>query len=92
MTSGMIRGAETSPENSVRPPKRRKRASAMPAIVPRMVARVALIRAILSERRAAAMTWSFEKRRQYHSVENPPHTVASRDLLNEKKIMETIGM
>jgi hypothetical protein len=27
----------------------------------------------------------------YHLVENPPHTVASRARLNEKKIIEKIG-
>ena len=38
------------------------------------------------------MIWSFLKSLPYHSVEKPPHTVASRDLLKEKKIIERIGM
>ena len=49
MTSGMTSGAETRPENSVRPRNRVKRASAMPAMVPRMVAMVALTSAISSD-------------------------------------------
>jgi hypothetical protein len=64
----------------------------MPAMVPSSVASVALIRAILSDRSAAAMTWSLARRRPYHSVENPPQTVASRYLLKEKKIIERMGM
>ena len=46
MTSGMTSGAVTRPEKAARPRKRRKRASAMPAMVPRIVANVALTKAI----------------------------------------------
>ena len=62
MTSGMTSGAVTKPEKAVRPRKRRKRARARPAMVPRMVAKVALTKAICSERRAASITWSFWNR------------------------------
>ena len=91
MTSGMTSGAVTKPEKAVRPRKRRKRARAMPAMVPRMVAKVALTKAIRRERRAASMTWSFWNSRTYHCVEKPPQTVARRDLLKEKTIIERIG-
>ena len=37
------------------------------------------------------MTWSFWNRRTYHWVEKPPQTVARRDLLKEKTIIERIG-
>ena len=92
MTSGMTSGAETSPENKVRPRNRENRAIAMPAMVPRMVAKVALMTAISSDSIAASRIWLFLKSLPYHCVENPPHTVASRDLLKEKKIIEMIGM
>ena len=91
ITSGMTSGAVTKPEKAVRPRKRRKRASAMPAMVPRMVAKVALTSAMRSESRAASMTWSFWNSLTYHWVEKPPQTVARRDLLKEKTIIERIG-
>ena len=56
ITSGMISGAVTSPENSTRPRNRRNRARAMPAIVPKIVAKVADSRAICSDRIAARIT------------------------------------
>ena len=91
ITSGMISGAVTKPEKIVLPRNRPKRASAIPAMVPRMVAIVALTSAISSDRIAALMTCRLSNSFQYHSVENPPQTVESRDLLNEKKIIEKMG-
>jgi hypothetical protein len=79
----MTNGAETRPENMVRPRKRVKRASAKPAMVPRMVAKVALTAAMRRLKEAASMIWVFSKSLKYHSVEKPPQRVASRDLLNE---------
>ena len=83
MTSGMTRGAVTRPENSTRPRNRLKRASAIPAIVPRIVAKVADRSAIFSDRIAALMICVLLKSETYHLVEKPPQTVASRDALNE---------
>ncbi len=83
MTSGMMSGAVTMPENSVRPRNLLKRASAMPAMVPRMVAMVAEIRAISRESRKAEPICWFENSDTYQRVEKPPHTVARREALKE---------
>ncbi len=83
ITSGITSGADTRPEKKVRPGNRTKRASAMPAMVPRMVAMVALTAAISRDRTAASMIWLLANSLPYHSVEKPPHNIASRDLLNE---------
>ena len=83
ITSGMMSGAEIMPENRVRPLNRPSRASVSPASVPRMVANVADTTAMRSDRSAASITWSFCRSFPYHSVEKPPHTVASREALNE---------
>ena len=40
---------------------------------------------------AALMIWSFWKSLPYQSVEKPPQTVTSRDLLKENTIIERIG-
>ena len=58
ITSGMTSGAVTRPDKPARPRNCWKRASAMPAMVPRMVAKVALVTAICSDRTAALSTWS----------------------------------
>src|SRR5436190_19018158 len=92
MTSGMMSGADTSPEKSVRPRNLENRARAMPAMVPRIVAKVALITAISSDRVAALMIWAFLKSLKYHSTEKPPQTVANLDLLKEKMIIEMMGI
>ncbi len=60
-------------------------------MVPRIVAKVALRRAISSDRIAALMIWAFWNSLKYHSTEKPPQTVASRDLLKEKTIIDRIG-
>ena len=83
MTSGIISGAVTSPENSTRPRNLRNRASAMPAMVPRIVANVADSRAIFNDNHAAFIICGLSQRATYHFVENPPQTVARRDALKE---------
>ena len=83
MTSGMMRGAVTRPENSVRPRKARKRTRAIPANVPSMVARVEETRAIFRLNIRAAITCLLWNRASYHLVENPPQTVTRREPLNE---------
>ena len=83
ITSGMINGAVTRPENKTRPRNLRNRAKAMPAMVPRMVAIVEDSTAICSDRIRAATTFLFDNRDTYHLVENPPQTVANLDALNE---------
>lgn len=81
MTSGMIKGAVTSPVNSIRPRNLPNRASVMPVIVPRMVAMVAETSAIFSDSINASITCRFDISETYHLVENPPQTVASREAL-----------
>ena len=83
ITSGITRGAVTMPENRSRPRNLGNRASASPAIVPRMVATVAEISAICTDRISAAPTCRLENNDTYHLVENPPQTVASREPLKE---------
>jgi hypothetical protein len=90
-TSGMTSGVEISPDSKVRPRNRPNRTSAMPAIVPRMVAALALISASRRLSHAASRIWVFSNSLAYHTVENPPHTVTSRDLLNENTIRLMIG-
>ncbi len=63
ITSGITRGAVTMPVNRTRPRKRVKRASAMPAIVPRMVAMVAEIRAIWTDSSRAAPNLTVRQKR-----------------------------
>ncbi len=83
MTSGMTSGAVVMPDSIVRPRNLPKRASASPASVPRMTAPVALVAAIFTDSQAASRIWRLSNNRPYHWVEKPPHTVTSRDLLNE---------
>ena len=83
MTSGMTMGDVIIPENSVRPLNRPKRARTKPDMVPRSVARVADVTAILRLNKRASIICSFRNNSPYHRVENPPQTVASRESLNE---------
>ncbi len=83
ITSGITSGAVVMPENKVRPLNLPNRASASPASVPRITAPVALTAAIFRDSHAALRIWSLSNSFPYHSVENPPHTVTRRDLLNE---------
>ena len=91
MTSGITSGAVARPVRSGRPRKRPKRASARPASVPRIVAPVAFIAAILKDSQAASRICSLRNSSPYHFVEKPPQTVTSRDSLKEKTISRTIG-
>ena len=79
----MTSGAVTMPDSSVRPLNLPKRASAVPASVPRITAPVAVIAAIRSDSHAASRICWLWNSRPYHCVEKPPHTVTSRDSLNE---------
>ena len=83
ITSGMISGAVTRPDITRRPRNLVKRASAMPAMVPRMVATQADTKAISSDRMSASITCLLENSETYHLVEKPPQTLASRDSLKE---------
>ena len=83
MTSGMTRGAEIKPLNSVRPLKLPKRTSASPARVPRMVAKQALTAAIFRLSDTASQTSSLSNKTPYHLVEKPPQTGTILDLLKE---------
>ncbi len=55
----------------------------MPAIVPRIVATVEDRIAISSDSISARPTCGLFHSAPYHLAENPPQTVASRELLNE---------
>ena len=79
MTSGMTSGAVVSPDSSVRPLNGPNRASVMPASVPSTTASVAEIAATLRLSHAALRICSLRSNSPYHLVENPPHTVTSRD-------------
>ncbi len=92
ITSGITSGAVAMPDSSVRPRNGPKRASAMPVSVPSTTAAVAAIAAILRLSSAAPTICLLASRAPYHLVENPPHTVTSRDSLNEKTTSETMGM
>ncbi len=59
MTSGITIGDEIIPENKVRPLNRPNRASASPDMVPRIVAMLADVTAILTLRSRASRTCSF---------------------------------
>ena len=83
MTSGMTSGAEFISDSRPRPGKRPKRASASPEAVPITTAKLALNAAIVKLRCAASRICWFSNSLPYQCVENPPHTVTSRDLLNE---------
>ena len=79
------------PDSSVRPRNGPKRASAMPVSVPSTTAAVAEMAAIFRLRSAAPMICWLSSSAPYHLVENPPHTVTSRDSLNENTTSDTIG-
>ncbi|MNT57358.1 hypothetical protein D3C72_1947210 [compost metagenome] len=91
MTSGMTSGAETMPENSVRPLKRRKRTRATAASVPSTSAIEALSAAICRLSHAAPSNCGSLNSSPYHLVEKPDHTVTSRLSLNEKTTRLTMG-
>ena len=61
MISGMTSGAVVMPASSGAAAKAPKRASAVPASVPRITAPVALMTAIRSDNQAASRIWSFDK-------------------------------
>ncbi|MNC91899.1 hypothetical protein D3C83_82360 [compost metagenome] len=59
--------------------------------VPRTVAPVAFMAAILNDSQAAESTCWLRNSSPYHLVEKPPQTVTSRDSLNENTTIRTIG-
>ena len=71
------------PENSVRPLKRSPRDSATAASVPSMVAAVADTTPTRKLIHAASSIARSLKNSVYQRVDQPPHTVTSRDALNE---------
>ena len=71
------------PENSVRPRKRSPRASATAASVPSSVAIVAETAATRRLIQAASSMARSLKNSVYQRSDQPPHTVTSREALNE---------
>ena len=91
MTSGITIGEVIIPENKVLPLKRRKRASASPAIVPSSVASVADVKAMRRLRSRASRTWSLRNNSPYQRTENPPQTVAIAESLKEYTMTRASG-
>ncbi len=71
------------PENSVRPLKSAPRDSATAASVPSSVASVAALTATRRLIQAASSMASSLKNSKYQRSDQPPHTVTSREALNE---------
>ena len=71
------------PENSVRPLKFAARDSAIAASVPSSVAKVAAVTATRRLIQAASSIASSLKNSVYQRSDQPPHTVTSREALNE---------
>src|SRR5215472_10298176 len=74
------------PENSNRPRKRPSRTNAMAASVPITVAAVADNKAMRSVTQAdSSIAWS-ARSSTYHRVDQPPHTVTSREALKDDRL------
>ena len=91
ITSGITSGAVTSAPNTVLPGKRVKRVIAIAAMVPSTIDAVAVQNATLRLTQAASSSCRSRNNSPYHLVENPAHTVASREALNEYSISNRIG-
>ena len=61
-------------------------------MVPKMVAKVALVAAIFKLSSAASIICSLLNSAAYQRSENPPHTEAMADWLNENAINTSIGI
>ncbi len=83
ITSGITSGAVTSPPNSVRPRNTGMRVSTKAAMVPSATAATAVYAATSSERITAPISCELSSRPVYHFSDQPPHTVTSREALNE---------
>src|SRR5882724_1324249 len=83
MTSGITSGAYSMPENSVRPLKFAPRDSATAASVPSNVANVADATATWKLIQAASSMARSLNSSVYQRSDQPPHTVTSREALNE---------
>ncbi len=94
ITSGITRGAVIIPDSSVRPRNAPKRARVTPARVPSTTAPQAEIAAISIDSPAAPRICVFDSSSPYHFRVGEcaaSQTVTSRELLNEKTIIERIG-
>src|SRR4051812_38086407 len=78
-------------EKASRPRKRPSRASASAAIVPSTVAAAADAAAMPKEAAAASSMARSSISAAYQRSDQPPHTVTSREALNEKITRMTIG-
>ena len=83
ITSGITRGEAIIPVKSIRPLNCLNLASINPAIVPKIVANVAVIAAILKLSKAAFKIFSLLKSSTYHLIDHPPQTVTSFESLKE---------
>ena len=83
MTSGTTSGTISIKPKTSRPRKRRKRLIAKPAQAPRTSAIVAAMTAISTLVSAASRYFSLAISAPYQRIENPPHTVTSREPLKE---------
>jgi adenylate kinase family enzyme len=79
------------PVNTKRPRNRPNRASAMPAIVPRTTAMVAVIAAMRTDNQAARSICVSANSSPYQRADQPPQTVTKRLSLNENRTSSTIG-
>jgi hypothetical protein len=95
ITSGMTRGAVVRPCRKARPRNGPKRERTSPASVPKTTAPVAVQAATWIDSHAADRIWWSPKSFMYHFTVGElgaSHTVTSRELLNEKKTIDRIGM
>ena len=83
ITSGITNGEAIIPVNSILPLNSLNLANINPAIVPKIVAAVAVIAAILKLNKAAFRMFSLLKSSIYHLIDQPPQTVTSFESLNE---------
>ena len=79
----MTNGAAIIPVNSKRPLNALNLARINPAIVPKIVATVAEIAAILKLSKAALRIFSLLNSYIYHLIDQPPQTVTSLESLKE---------
>ena len=92
MTSGITNGAAIKPVSNNRPVNFPMCVKAKPAQLPRIVAIVALKKAIRRLSRVASIICSLLKRSTYHRSEKPPHTLLILDALKEWMITINMGM
>src|SRR5690606_36961790 len=91
MTSGITSGAVISALKADLPRKRRNRVITIAAMVPSTVAAQAVQNATFRLIHNASINARSLNSSPYQRVENPAHTVASRELLNENSTSSRIG-